>query len=120
MIKEISLPLNDKKIKKYSYIKKPLARNGIYSFIIALIVLAATVATIYASARSAGGSPLVSGALGLCCMLYSLLGIFLALLSKKEAERNYILSYIGAAICLLVFLSWLILSAMGYMALNGA
>ena len=103
----------DKELKKYSYIKKPFARNGWYAFFTALMVLILTVLTLYMSVRMQGESTMLSGALGLSCLLFSGMGILFSWLSHKEEEKDQLFANIGLGLSLLILLFWIVLTIMG-------
>ncbi len=98
--------MSEKELKKYSYIKKPFAKNGWYSFFASLAVVILTVATIYMAVRSRGESPLAAGVLGISCILFSLMGIVSAVLGIREQETAHLFAYIGGALSVLMLLSW--------------
>ncbi|HIU78321.1 MAG TPA: hypothetical protein IAB09_02725 [Candidatus Avilachnospira avicola] len=97
----------EKELKKYSYIKKPFAKNGWYAFFTSLMVLLLTFLTISMSVRMAGQTGMLSGALGLSCLLFSLMACFFAFLGIKEQEKNHAFAYAGAVIGGLLFIFWI-------------
>lgn len=104
------------KRKKYSYIKKPYARNGWYSLGAALLALLVSVLTLASAVRTNGALSMVFGAFGLSGALIALLGLWFAQLGLREAGRNKLFAKIGAVGSALLLLLWILIAAIGMQA----
>lgn len=102
--------------KKYSYIKKPYARNGWYSLVAALLALLVSVLIFGSAVRANGALSLVFGAFGLCGGAAALLGLWFAQLGLREAGRNKLFAKLGAVLSALLLLLWIVIAAIGIQA----
>lgn len=96
----------EKKLKKYSYIKKPLAKNGWYALFTTLFALLLFGADIYISVRAGGQAPMLAGALGISSMLFSVMAVIFAAFGLKEPETAHLLSYISIGIDVIMLILW--------------
>ena len=105
----------EKELKKYSYIKKPFAKNGWYAFFTTLMVVVLSILDIYLSVRNLGTSTMLAGALGISCMLFAAMGIVFAAMGLREPEKDQIFSYLSMAVDILILLFWCGITALGLM-----
>lgn len=99
---------------KVSYVRNPFARNSYYCLVLAVVSLALAGASMYLSVIRAGQGGLNTGALGFSSIVAAIMGMWYALLSFAEKERNYILAKIGLSICLVLLIVWSVIIITGF------
>ncbi len=109
----------EKGVKKYSYIRKPFARNGWYAFFTALMVLLLTLTSLIMSVRAEGSSGMITGALGISSMLFSVMGMVFSVLAGREQEKNQVFTAIGFFACVILLLFWIVLTVLGAISSGG-
>lgn len=93
--------------KKYSYIKKAFAKNGFYSFFLALFSFLLLLLAMALSFSHAGQSGMNTGAIGLFSLLIAGMSLWFTVLSFRESGRNYLFARIGGILSGGLLLIWL-------------
>ena len=101
------------KQKKYSYIKKPFAKNGWYSLPLAFLAMLMTAFTFTRAVHSGGTLPIAYAALGLTGAVFAAFGLWFAALGLMEAGKNHVISIVCAVLSGLTVLYWILVVAAG-------
>jgi len=100
---------NEDKNRKFNYIKEPYSANGILSFVIGLIVFAATAVLLAISVFSNGEIAIELASVGISAILLSFAGIMFLYISIGEKNRKHRLSWIGGLLSLITAVVWTVL-----------
>lgn len=74
---------------------REISTAALLSVILGVICIAACSVMIYLTYRNGGRAQLRYGGVIFICLFFSLLGLILAILSRREAEKLYFFSYLG-------------------------
>ncbi|MEY8337416.1 hypothetical protein AALB16_05175 [Lachnospiraceae bacterium 62-35] len=107
--------MGNKKVKKVSYIRKPLARHSPPALVLSAVSFLFTSAGVWIAVNSQGNAGLNAAALGLCGILTGLTGLLYCWRSFVEKEKNYILARIALVCNSLVLLFWACMAIAGMM-----
>ena len=97
----------EQKKKKYSYIRRSYARNGIGSLFLAILAFCLLVAAVIMTVSNMGQAGLNAGAVGLSSMVMALMSLWFARLGFLEKNRSPLLAGIGASLSGLLLLFWI-------------
>ncbi|MFR5601598.1 MAG: calcium:proton exchanger [Lachnospiraceae bacterium] len=103
----------DRRQKKVSYIKKPLAKRSFLCIGFTAAGLIFLIASLILGIKGQGNAGLNAGACGLCSIIMSVLALWYALLSFAEKEKNYILARIGVCISGVIMILWICMMIIG-------
>lgn len=81
--------------KKYIFTNKTFSQKAIMSVILGVIGIASIVVAIIFTYSQGGVATLEYGGVVLLSLLYSFGGLILGILSKKEPDKFYFISYLG-------------------------
>ncbi len=81
--------------KNYIFTNKTFSQKAIMSVILGIIGIASIIIAIVLTYSNGGLATLEYGGVVLLCMLYGFAGLILAILSKKEPDKYYFISYLG-------------------------
>lgn len=81
--------------KNYIFTNKTFSQKAIMSVILGIIGIASIIIAIVFTYSNGGLATLEYGGVVLLCMLYGFAGLILAILSKKEPDKYYFISYLG-------------------------
>lgn len=81
--------------KNYIFTNKTFSQKAIMSVILGTIGIASIIIAIVFTYSNGGLATLEYGGVVLLCMLYGFAGLILAILSKKEPDKYYFISYLG-------------------------
>ena len=81
--------------KKYIFTNKTFSQKAIMSVILGVIGIASIVIAIIFTYSNGGIATLEYGGVVLLCLFYGFAGLILGILSKKEPDRYYFISYLG-------------------------
>lgn len=81
--------------KNYIFTNKTFSQKAIMSVILGVIGIASIVVAIIFSYTKGGAATLEYGGVVLLCLFYGFAGLILAILSKKEPDKYYFISYLG-------------------------
>lgn len=98
---------------RVSYVKKPFAKNSIFSIGLAGAALLLAGAGFVISVRAQGEAGLNVAAFEFCSFLVSLFAIWYGVKSFSEKEKNYILARIGTGLGGALIVLWLIMMIIG-------
>lgn len=98
---------------RVSYVKKPFARNSLFSVGLAAAALVFLGLGLGGAVRAQGQAALTVGALGLCSLLVSIVAVWYGVRSFREKEKNYILARIGTGVGIVLILAWFIMILLG-------
>lgn len=101
------------KTSRVSYVKKPFARNSLYSIWLAAVGVLLFGLGFYGSVRTQGQAGLNAGALGFSSLLVGIVAIWYGIRAFSEKDKNYILGKIGGGIGLALILVCLIMTILG-------
>lgn len=99
---------------KVSYIKKQMARGGIYSIALEACALLLLIASLTVSVRTGGEGGMNAAAMGFCSLLLAAAGIWYGVKALLEKERNYILAKISLGTGGVLVLGWLVVIIIGF------
>lgn len=102
--------------KKYSYIKKAFAKNGFYSFFLAIFSLLLLGAAMWMTLSEMGAGGMNTGAVGLFSMVMALMSLWFTRLSFSEVEKNYLFAKLGGLLAAVLILVWVCIIAAGFRA----
>jgi predicted membrane channel-forming protein YqfA (hemolysin III family) len=85
----------NKRHGKYIYSDKKHTEKGIFSSILALISFLGIAFLVFSSYLAKGDIRTSAGAAAFLCTMFSLAGVMLGVLGKKEPDKFYLFSYIG-------------------------
>lgn len=102
-----------RKQRRISYIKKPFARNSVYSLGFAAVTLLACVVSIVLSVGNQGNGEVNVAAWGLTSIIFAVVSVHYGVSSFLEKEMNYILSKISLTISGILLLFWVIMIIIG-------
>lgn len=94
------------KRKRYSYIKYPFSKTGLYCLAIAFVSVLLTAVTVFKAIKSDTGVSLFIAAVGLSAILTDLCGIVFLFNALKEKEKNHSLTLLGGAMLIAVLAAW--------------
>ena len=97
----------------YSFAEKKNSVNGIIATIMGTISLVFLLAMIYTSYYMRGDAGLYAGAVGVCGIVFALVGFVLGIVSFSEKNIKYKYPKIGSVLCGIVFVIWLSLYLIG-------
>lgn len=81
--------------KNYIFTNKTFSQKAIMSVILGVIGITSIIVTITFTYANGGNATLEYGGVVLLCLLYGFVGMVLGILSKKEPDKYYFLSYLG-------------------------
>ncbi len=81
--------------KNYIFTNKTFSLKAIMAVILGIIGIVSIVLAVYFSYKRGGVANLEYGGVVLLCLLYGFGGMILAILSKREPDKYYFLSYLG-------------------------
>lgn len=81
--------------KNYIFTNKTFSQKAIMSVILGIIGIVSIIIAIVFTYSNGGLATLEYGGVVLLCMLYGFAGLILAILSKKEPDKYYFISYLG-------------------------
>ncbi len=81
--------------KNYIFTNKTFSQKAIMSVVLGVIGIASIIIAIIFTYSNGGLATLEYGGVVLLSMLYGFAGLILAILSKKEPDKYYFLSYLG-------------------------
>lgn len=99
--------------KKYSYIRKSYAGNGIISLVLAVLSLLLMLGVLWMSVRAGGNSGMTAGALGFSSMVMALMSLWFMRLGFLEPDRDYLFAKIGGIASAVLLLIWICVVAAG-------
>ena len=102
-----------KRKKVYSYIRYPHAKNGVLCVVLSGIALLLTIAVCVIAVVNNGNTGLSTAAWGFFAIVLSVMGIWFAVLSLFEQDKNYLMAGIGGGIAMLTLLWWIVMLARG-------
>ena len=79
----------------YLFTSKKQSTNALVSVSMGLIALISTILMIVMTYKNGGEAQLRYGAVVFVCLFFSLTGLILAILSRREPDKWYLFSYIG-------------------------
>lgn len=95
------------------YNSREVSTNAVLSVIMGAISLFSSIMMIYLTYRNGGEAELRYGGVVFVCLFISLFGLILAILSRREPEKKYLVSYIGMALNGLVLVLGFIIIYLG-------
>ena len=81
--------------KKYIFTNKTFSQKAIMSVILGIIGIASIIISIAFTYSNGGYATLEYGGVVLLCLIYGFAGLILGILSKREPDRYYFISYLG-------------------------
>ena len=81
--------------KKYIFTNKTFSEKAIMSVVLGIIGIASIVVAIAFTYARGGLATLEYGGVVLLCLIYGFAGLILGILSKKEPDKYYFISYLG-------------------------
>lgn len=96
------------KKKKYSYIKKPFAKNGWVSLAISLMSFGLTQGLLFFSILRRGNVSLLYALLGVWAILFDMAAFLFAVAGIAEKEKNYTVVIICFIVEIMVLVEWAI------------
>ena len=99
--------------KKYSYIRKSYAGNGIISLVLAVLSLLLMLGVLFMSVRAGGNSGMTAGSLGFSSMIMALMSLWFMRLGFLEPDRDYLFAKIGGIASAVLLLIWICVVAAG-------
>lgn len=91
-----------KNSKKYIFTNKTFSQKAILSVILGIIGLASIVVAVLFTYSRGGEATLEYGGVVLLCLIYGFVGLILAIISKKEPDKYYFISYMGMVLNVMV------------------
>ena len=88
--------------KKYIFTNKTFSQKAILSVILGVIGLASIIIAVIFTYSRGGEATLEYGGVVLLCLIYGFIGLFLAIISKKEPDKYYFISYLGMVLNVMV------------------
>lgn len=88
--------------KKYIFTNKTFSQKAILSVILGVIGLASIVIAVIFTYSRGGEATLEYGGVVLLCLIYGFIGLILAIISKKEPDKYYFISYLGMVLNVMV------------------
>lgn len=98
---------------RVSYVKKPFARNSLYSIGLASAGLLLLGLGVYGAVRAQGQAGLHVGALGFSSLLAGIAALWYGVGSLSEKDKNYILAKIGCGAGVALILAWFTMIIIG-------
>lgn len=95
------------------YNSREVSTNAVLSVIMGAISLFSSIMMIYLTYRNGGEAELRYGGVVFVCLFISLFGLILAILSRREPEKKYLVSYIGMVLNGLVLVLGFIIIYLG-------
>lgn len=95
--------------KRYSYIRKAYSKNGWFSFVIGVLVVILSFASIAISVCQEGQAGMLSSSLGFSAIVFSIMGLVFTRLSFMENDKNMIFAKIGGMASFIVVVFWIII-----------
>lgn len=99
--------------RKISYVKKPMAKKGIACLALAAVALVCGLVSLQLSVAMQGNGGLNVGAWGFSSFLFAVTALVYGGLSFLELEKNYILSKIGIGLGILLLIFWICMLIVG-------
>ncbi len=88
--------------KKYIFTNKTFSQKAILSVILGVIGLASIIIAVIFTYSRGGEATLEYGGVVLLCLIYGFIGLILAIISKKEPDKYYFISYLGMVLNVMV------------------
>lgn len=88
--------------KNYIFTNKTISLKAVMSVILGVIGIASLILSIVFTYSKDGLATLEYGTVALLCLIYGFAGLILGILSKREPDRYYFLSYLGMVFNILV------------------
>lgn len=88
--------------KKYIFTNKTFSQKAILSVILGVIGLASIIIAVIFTYSRGGEATLEYGGVVLLCLIYGFIGLILAIISKKEPDKYYFISYLGMVLNMMV------------------
>lgn len=88
--------------KKYIFTNKTFSQKAILSVILGVIGLASIIIAVIFTYSRGGEATLEYGGVVLLCLIYGFTGLILAIISKKEPDKYYFISYLGMVLNVMV------------------
>ena len=92
---DIVVDKKKRKKKDYLFTSRQQSVKAIIAVILGLISQSASGAMIYLTYRDGGQAQLRYAAVVFLCMIFAVIGLVLSLLSRKEPDKWYLMSYLG-------------------------
>ena len=87
---------------KYIFTNKTFSQKAILSVILGVIGLASIIIAVIFTYSRGGEATLEYGGVVLLCLIYGFIGLILAIISKKEPDKYYFISYLGMVLNVMV------------------
>ncbi len=81
--------------KNYIFTNKTISQKAVISVILGVIGVASLIVAVVLTYMRDGQATLEYGGVALLCLIYGCIGLVLGILSKKEPDKYYFLSYLG-------------------------
>ena len=96
--------------KKYIFTNKTFSQKAILSVILGIIGIVSIIVAIVFTYSNGGLATLEYGGVVLLSLLYGFAGLILAILSKKEPDKYYFISYLGMVLnsCIIAMVSMIL------------
>lgn len=88
--------------KNYIFTNKTFSLKAIMAVLLGIIGIASIVIAVVFSYSRGGEATLEYGSVVLLCLFYGFAGLILSIISKKEPDKYYFLSYLGMVLNIIV------------------